>query len=144
MIVIQPKAWRQRALFFRVGARHPSPRLVDSRPQRAEEAPREADVVERNSNPTCAGLYSRRDSFSGFGLASSVDPRRFKLGDEGLAGWIFLLHYRWLLLADARQPFLNQPREFFLASWTFGVALGHADRAVSASGGSAGRHSQRR
>lgn len=45
---------------------------------------------------------------------------------------VVLLHYRWLLLADAGQPLLNQPRELFLAGeLDFRVFLGHADGAVA-------------
>src|SRR6185437_3978174 len=46
--------------------------------------------------------------------------------------WVSLLHYRWLLLAEAGQSLLDQPREFFLASeLNLRVFLGHADRAVA-------------
>ena len=48
------------------------------------------------------------------------------------SGWVSLLHYRWLLLADAGEAFLNQAREFFLAGQLdLRVFLGHADGAVA-------------
>jgi len=119
MIVFQPKVRRQRALFFRVGAHHPSPRLVDSRPQRAERSAKRAEVVRRDRNPICAGCV--------------VVGSRFLVFSQGLAvGWIFLLHYGGLLLADAGEAFLNQASEFFLAGeLNLRVFLGHADGAVA-------------